>query len=44
MIKLQLLHECYMKFISMKQAFIYLFIIIVIEKIKNSGPYADCES
>ena len=25
----------------MKQAFIYLFIIIIIEKIKNSGPYAD---
>ena len=25
----------------MKQAFIYVFIIIIIEKIKNSGPYAD---
>ena len=31
-----------MKFISIKQAFIYVFIIIIIiEKIKNSGPYAD---
>ena len=31
-----------MKFISMKQAIIYLFIIIIIiEKIKNSGPYED---
>ena len=27
----------------MKQAFICLFIIIIIEKIKNSGPYADFE-
>ena len=37
----RILHECYMKFISMKQAFIYVFISIIIEKIKNSGSYAD---